>query len=320
MYKADGDELRPLPGADCLDLRRLRYFVAVAEEMHFGRAADRIGIAQPPLSRQIARLESEVHAQLVDRSRSQIRLTQAGQALFDRARELFKQVDQIHQEMAHLGQGKAGRLRVAFVGSATHGILPSLIKSFRACHPDVEIALTAMNNSMLKQSLIQRDVDIAIARPSIVDEEVISEKLLDEPLILALPDALNDGRPSLIELATLRDETFILYPEHPRPSFADHILNICDAAGFRPKDPVMAMDYQTAVGLVSVGVGVSLFPQSVATSRRSGVAFRPYAGPNPGTALSVNFRTDNRSPQLWNFLAIARRYARRTTAPHAKHG
>ncbi len=300
----------PDPGHETFDLKRLRYFIALADEMHFGRAADRLGIAQPPLSRQIARLEADIGAQLIDRSRSQIRLTQAGKLLSERARDLMKRVGDLREDVAKLGSGKAGVLHVAFVGSATHGVFPELIKQFRTQHPDVDLHLSTMNNAALKQALIHREIDIAIARPSIIDDEVVSEKLHQEPLVLALPDGFVHDPKRLLPLTELRDETFILYPEHPRPSFADLILSVCDHAGFQPEHPVLVMDYQTAVSLVSVGVGVALVPQSVSTSPHAGVIYRPYAGPNPGTALSVNHRVDNRSPQLWSFVEVARRVAR----------
>lgn len=290
--------------SDAFDPRRLRYFLAVAEEMHFGRAAERLGIAQPPLSRQIARLEQDLGALLVDRSRSQIRLTQAGQALRERGIEILARIEDLQNEIARIGAGKAGLLRIGFVGSATHGVLPEVIKGFRAAHPDVELVLAAMNNAGLKEALIRREIDVAIARPRIVDDTIVHHTFHAEPLILALPEARGPAGP--IALATLRDAVFILYPQHPRPSFADHVLGVCAAAGFRPSRIAMAMDYQTAISLVSVGVGVSLVPRSVAMSQRPGVAFRAYVGPNPGTELSVNHRIDHRSPQLWSFLKAVR--------------
>jgi DNA-binding transcriptional LysR family regulator len=297
-------------GADALDLRRLRYFIALAEELHFGRAADRLQIAQPPLSRLIGRIEADIGAQLIDRSRSQIRLTQAGKVLLARAREIIRQVDEATAEVVQLGSGKSGILRIGFVGSATHGFLPSLIKTFRARHPNVELTLTAMNNAGLKEALIRREIDGAIARPAIEDDEILSEKLHEEPLIIALPDAFEREWHQPLPLTSLRDASFILYPQHPRPSFADHILSVCTAAGFRPHNPVMAMDYQTAVSLVSVGVGVCIVPRSVSATQHAGVIYRDFLGPNPGTSLSVNYRIDNRSPQLLGFTSVARECAR----------
>nr|WP_291861113.1 LysR family transcriptional regulator [Bradyrhizobium sp.] len=292
-----------------MDLRRLTYFVAVAEELHFGRAASRLGIAQPPLSRQIAQLEADLGVQLFDRSRSQIRLTQAGAVLLDRAREILDRLERTQREVKRIGEGVSGRLRIAFVGSATYGVLPNVIKMFRSAYPDVELALSAMNNAELKRMVIQREIDIAVARPSLDDEELKSEHLHHEPLILALSDTspLNQLQP--IRLAALKGETFILYPRKPRPSFADHILNICRDEGFIPKSQVMAQDYQTAISLVSVGVGISVVPESVSQSERPGVTYRSYEGHNPGTSLSINYRRDNRMPHLFNFLKVAQAFA-----------
>lgn len=293
-----------------MELKRLRYFIAVAEELHFGRAAVRLDMAQPPLSRQISQLEKDVGALLFDRSRSQIRLTQAGEVLLERSRELFSNIDSTFNEVRRIGSGSEGRLRIAFVGSSTHGVLPALIKSYRSHFAEVDLVLTAMNNAELKRALIQREIDVAIARPSIEDDEVKSEFLHQEPLILALPDNSALNSQSQPKLDDLHDETFILYPSNPRPSFADYVLGICHDGGIGHVRTVMAMDYQTAISLVSVGVGVSIVPESVSTTQRAGVSYRKYVGPNPGTVLSVNYRQDNHSPQLRNFLEIARRYAR----------
>ena len=293
-----------------MDLRRLTYFVAVAEELHFGRAAARLNIAQPPLSRQIAQLENDLGVLLFDRSRSQIRLTQAGEVLLDRARDALDRLQQTKSEVRRIGEGMSGRLRVAFVGSATYGVLPDVIKAFRAAYPDVELALSAMNNAELKRAVIQREIDIAIARPSLNDDELKSEPLHREPLILALPDTSSLLNDPPIRLAALKHETFVLYPRRPRPSFADYILQICQHEGFTPSLLVMAQDYQTAISLVSVGVGVSLVPESVSQSARPGVAYHSYEGFNPGTALSLNYRRDNRMAHLFNFLKIAQNLAR----------
>ena len=307
-----------LPSA--MELKRLKYFVAVAEELHFGRAAERLNMAQPPLSRQIAQLEKDVGVLLFDRSRSQIRLTQAGELMLVHAREIHTRLDSAYRDVARVGKGSAGRLRIAFVGSATHGVLPSVIKAYRQAHPNVELSLSAMNNAELKRALIQREIDIAIARPSLNDEEFRSALLHFEPLILALPD--NDplvGK-AVVNFPDLRDETFILYPTQPRPGFADHVLDLCRREGFEPKDAVFAQDYQTAISLVSVGVGMSVVPQSVSQTQRAGVVYRTYDGTNPGTALSVNARLDNRSPHIINFFEIAKLFGEKKSGERKKAG
>lgn len=289
-----------------MDFKRLSYFLAVAEELHFGRASVRLGIAQPPLSRQIAQFEKEIGAALFDRSRSQIRLTQAGELLLERAREILERVDQTEREVMRIGQGVAGRLRIAFVGTATFGVLPNVIKAFRAAHPDIELALSSMNNAELKRALIQREIDIAVARPTIEDSELKSQTLIKEPLVLALPDSCA-GIDKPIRLGDLKDTTFVLFPRRPRPSYADHVLDVCKRNGFVPPLQLMAQDFLTAISLVSVGAGVCVVPQSVVHNQRPGVIYRDFEGENPGTMLSLNYRRDNRAPHVFGFLALARK-------------
>jgi len=298
-----------------MDLRRLVYFVAVAEELHFGRAASRLAIAQPPLSRQIAQLESDLGVILIDRSRSQIRLTQAGSVLLERARDVLERLDRTHREIKRIGEGFSGHLRVAFVGSATYGVLPNVIKAFRSAYPDVELALSAMNNAEQKRAVIQREIDIAVARPSLDDEELKSEPLLQEPLILALSDTSPLLEQQVPRLAALKAETFVLYPRKPRPSFADrHQADrglIVLRQHLRSRNEAL---FEADVENV-VGVGIALVPKSVSQAERPGVAYRAYEGHNPGTALSLNYRRDNRMPHLFNFLKVAQEVVRRQRKP-----
>lgn len=298
-------------GGSAVDFKRLTYFVAVAEELHFGRAATRLGIAQPPLSRQIAQLEAELGVTLFDRSRSAIRRTQAGDALLTRARDILDRMEQAEREVRRIGEGAAGRLRIAFIGSASHGVLPELIREFRNLYPDIELALSAMNNAELKTALIERQIDVAFARPALEDDEIRCFPIHEEPLILAVPEESDLARQDRIALADLKRETFVLYPRRPRPSFADHIIEICKKEGFIPASEVLAQDYQTAVSLVSVGVGISVVPRSVSQSDRHGVVFRVYEGFNPGTAISFAVRGDNQGVHTRNFQTLAQKFARR---------
>lgn len=294
-----------------MDFRRLTYFVAVAEELHFGRAANRLGIAQPPLSRQIAQLESDLGVQLFDRTRSQVRLTQAGDTLLQRGRDILSQVDRAEREVRSVGEGAAGRLRIAFVGTASYGVLPELIREFRSSYPDVELALSAMNNAELKTALIARHIDVAFGRPAITDDEIRGFPFHAEPLILAVPANSELAERDVLPLAELKRETFVLYPRRPRPSFADHILEVCKKEGFIPASEVLAQDFQTAISLVSVGVGIALVPHSVSLSPRHGVVYRAYDGHNPGTTLSLAVRQDNQGVHTQNFTTLARKFARK---------
>lgn len=292
------------------ELRRLRYFLAVAEELHFGRAATRLDIAQPPLSRQIAALEAELGVDLFDRSRSQIRLTQAGQVLQAHAAALVERLETAWRETRLVGTGAGGGLRIGFAGSAAHGPLPDLIRAFRAQYPAVTLSLGAMAAADLHSALIRREIDIAIARPALTDEEFRRETLSREDLILALPETDPLAAAERVRFADLRGRSFVLYPAAPRPGHADTVLEICAREGVRPAATEVAPDCQSAIHLVAVGVGVAVVPASVARSTRPGVAFRPYAGHNPGTGLSVHARRDNRAPQVMNFLDSVRRFVR----------
>jgi len=268
-------------------------------------------MAQPPLSRQIMQLEAELDATLFDRGRGQITLTQAGEVLQRRAQEMFSAMNDALLEVRRIDQGAKGRLRVAFVGSATHGIMPNLIRSFRQHYPDVNLSLSAMNNAQQYRALIRKDVDIAIARPKIDDPEICSVPIQEEPLHVASPETLDLPSTVPLVLKSLKEIPFILYPEQPRPSFADRILDLCRSEGFEPEKRVFCMDYQTAISLVSVGEGISVVPASVGQSGHRGVRFEPIANPEAKTGLSVNYRLDNREKHLLRFIEIARKLTRR---------
>lgn len=288
-----------------LNFRRLECFLVVAEELHFGRAAERLSMAQPPLSRQIARLEEEVEAELFDRSRNQIRLTQAGEELMSRTRRLLTEAEDMRLAVRHYGQGAYGRLRIGFVASAMYGAVAQSVKAFRADYPDVNLCLQPMSNVALKTALIQRRIDVAFTRPGIDDPELKSVRLMDESLVLALPEGHPHAGASSLALSSLSQETFILYPERPRPSYADRVLSICSQHGFQPPENLFVMDCQTALGLVAIGAGVAVVPGSVVDSPGKGLRYVGIEGPNPGTSLFLTQRRDVRTPVLCNFRQIA---------------
>lgn len=294
-----------------MNFRQLTYFVAVAEELHFGRAAERLDMAQPPLSRQIKQLEEELGAVLFNRGRSAITLTQAGERLLARGKSILAQMEDTRLEVRRLGQGAEGRLRIGFVGSATFGILPNIIKSFRANYPDVNLSLIPMNNAQLHRALVSREIDVAFARPALQDAEFVTRELLEEKLILALPDVVDTGGRTVAKLERLQTHNLILYPEYPRPSYADFVLNACEAAGFTVPMRVWCMDLQTALGLVSVGEGVCIVPESVANAPRKGMKFLKIEPEIARTALSVSYRLDEQGVHVANFVKLAQKVARK---------
>lgn len=294
-----------------MNIRQLTYFIAVAEELHFGRAAERLDMAQPPLSRQIKQLEEELEATLFNRGRSTITLTQAGERLLARGKSILAQLEDTRLEVRRLGQGAEGRLRIGFVGSATFGILPNIIKSYRSNYPEVNLNLIPMNNAQLHRALVSRELDVVFARPALKDPEFLTKELMEEKLILALPDSVDTGGRTIAKLERLATHNLILYPEYPRPSYADFVLNACQAAGFEVPLRVWCMDLQTALSLVSVGEGVCIVPASVLTAPRKNMKFLNIEPEIARTMLSVNYRLDEQGVHVQNFVRLAQKVARK---------
>ncbi|KJS45731.1 MAG: LysR family transcriptional regulator [Roseovarius sp. BRH_c41] len=294
-----------------MNFRQLTYFIAVAEELHFGRAAERLDMAQPPLSRQIKQIEEELEAILFNRGRSAINLTQAGERLLERGRSILAQLEDTKLEVRRLGQGAEGRLRIGFVGSATFGILPNIIKSFRANYPEVNLSLNPMNNAQLHRALVSRELDVAFARPALSDQEFVTRELMEEKLILALPDTVDTGGRTVAKLERLETHNLVLYPEYPRPSFADFVLKAIEGAGFRAPLRIWCMDLQTALSLVAIGEGVCIVPESVSTAPRKGMKFLRIEPEIARTSLSVNHRLDEQGVHVHNFVQLAQKVARK---------
>lgn len=294
-----------------MNLRQLIYFIAVAEELHFGRAAERLDMAQPPLSRQIKQMEEELGAILFNRGRSKITLTQAGERLLERGRAILTQLEDTRLEVRRLGQGAEGRLRIGFVGSATYGILPNIVKSFRANYPDVNLSLIPMNNADLHRALVARELDLGFARPALQDPEFLTKDLMEEKLILVLPDTVDTGSRTIAKLERLATHHLILYPEYPRPGYGDMVLRACEAAGFPVPLRIWVMDLQTAMSLVAVGEGVCIVPSSVGSTPRRGVKFLNIEPEIARTSLSINLRVDEQGVHVKNFVRLAQQVARK---------
>lgn len=295
-----------------MNFKQLTYFIAVAEELHFGRAAERLDMAQPPLSRQIKQLEEELGAILFNRGRSAISLTQAGERLLARGKTILSQLEDTQLEVRRLGQGAEGRLRVGFVGSATFGILPNIIRSYRANYPEVNLSLIPMNNADLHRALVSRELDVVFARPTLKDPEFLSKHLIEEKLILALPDIVDTGSRTVAKLERLMTHDLILYPERPRPSYADMVLKAVEDAGFQAPKRIWCMDLQTALSLVAVGEGVCIVPESVANAPRKEMKFLKIDPEIARTELSLNYRLDEQGVHVKHFVNIAQKVARKT--------
>jgi DNA-binding transcriptional LysR family regulator len=294
-----------------MDLRRLRYFVVAAEELNFSRAAERLRIAQPPLSSQIKQLENELGVLLFDRTGRGVRLTDPGHVLLEEARRIFIQLEQTARIVERVGSGKVGRLSLGFVPSATNEVLPPLLYEFRRKFPDVELFLHEMMPDQVVQRLHGRQVDVGFFYLPFDDSALDFRPVSREPLVVALPETHPLAREPEIDLRTLEHEPFVLPMRYNMPGLYGQVTEVCRQAGFTPRavqKDVWLM--QTIVGLVASAIGVALVPASLRNIRRKGVVYRTVRGLSPTVEMGVVWRSDDSSAVLSAFLDVVGEVAR----------
>ncbi len=298
-----------------MELRQLRYFVVVAEELHFGRAAERLHLAQPALSRQIQNLEHEIGFQLFLRTKRRVQLTAAGAVMLDQARLLLARADEAVQAARLAARGRTGWLAVGFVGSATYDVLPASLQRFRQRSPGVEISLAEMTTADQIVALREKRIHVGFVRPPVKGDELALETIAREPVLVALPSGHALARRREVPLKSLAPEGFILHPRHPRPSWIDYCIGLCQRAGFEPRIVQETIEIQTSISLVAAGIGVSLVPAAVAKMPRRGVVYRGLVRPSPTTELIAAYRGDEASPVLQDFLGVVREIVRSRNQP-----
>ncbi|MDQ1830648.1 LysR family transcriptional regulator [Massilia scottii] len=294
-----------------LELRQLRYFVAVAEELHFGKAALRLHMTQPPLSQTIQGLEELLGAPLFARSRRAVELTPAGQALLPEARRILAASASLPALVRRAAGGEAGRLSLAFVSSADYSVLPPFLRSYRAAFPQVQIALQEATSDVQIDDLLHGRIDAGLLIPPLPDKarlELDYLKVLTEPLIVALPAGTSGAREDApVALASLPPLPLIIFPRPIAPALHDAILACFRAAGITPEIGQEAIQMQTIVSLVSAGMGMALVPQSVSNLMRPGVEYRALREPTPQVETGLAWRRDAVSPVLQGFLDLLRK-------------
>jgi DNA-binding transcriptional LysR family regulator len=294
-----------------MDLRRLRYFVVAAEELNFSRAAERLRIAQPPLSAQIKQLENGLGVLLFDRTGRGVRLTDAGYVLLEEARRIFIQLEQTARMVERVGSGKVGRLSIGFVPSATNEVLPSVLNEFRISLPDVELFLHEMMPDQVVQRLHGRQIDVGFFYLPFDDSALDIRPVSREPLVVALPQTHPLAREPEIDLRTLEREPFVLPRRYNMPGLYGQVTEVCRQAGFTPKavqKDVWLM--QTIVGLVASGIGVALVPASLRNFRRKGVVYKTVRGLSPTVEMGVVWRRSDSSAVLSAFLDVVGKVVR----------
>ncbi|BBX35521.1 HTH-type transcriptional regulator AlsR [Mycolicibacterium mageritense DSM 44476 = CIP 104973] len=293
-----------------MELRHLRYFVAVGEELHFGRAADRLHIAQPPLSQQIRQLERELGVSLLTRTTRSVELTPAGRAYLQRAIEILDAVGDAGGQARRIAAGVEGRLVIGCVGSATYSLLPQLVRALGESLPGVEVGLRGeMLAPAQLEALRSGALDLALLRPPVVGEGIFTETVRRDRLLVALPTNHSLAGQTELTVAALRDEDFVVHAGHGRSTMSNLVENICADAGFVPRVRQEVSETSTLVTLVAAGLGVAIVPDPTAALDIAGVRYVPLAPAALGIDLVA--AGAQRSPLIDNVLAVLRDVAHR---------
>ncbi len=290
-----------------MELRHLRYFTAVAEELHFGRAAARLCMAQPPLSQQIRQLEQELGVVLFNRTKRRVELTAAGRAFLEQVQPVFAQVERAVRAAQRTSRGEIGQLGIGFVPSADLDLLPRVLRVWRARFPRVEMELHVLLPSEQVEALRDGRIQVGFVRLPMDDSGLVVEPIQREPLLAALPVGHRLARRARVRLADLAADAMVMFPRRMAPGYYDLLIRACGRAGFVPR--VLheeAGSIQTNLALVAAHLGVTLMPASIRSLRRAGVVYRPLAAPVPIVEMAVAYLREDQSAVLPAFLQVLR--------------
>ena len=292
--------------AERVELRHFRYFVAVAEELHFGRAAKRLGIAQPPLSITIQRLEAELDVTLFERTSRRVQLTDGGRRLLERCRDILAEVDGVASEVQRAARGETGALTVAFAASVMFLSLPKIVRRFREQFPRVRLELLELPTGPQILALRAGTLDIGFLREPPADPDLHRENMMREPLVLALSKRHRLAARARIKLEDVAHDDFVLFPRDVAPGLYAQVLALCAEAKVTPRVVQTSRELYTTVSLVEAGMGVTIVPASVQKMGWRGIRYIPLKSAFATTHIDAAWRTDNHSPIIPAFLSIAR--------------
>ena len=295
-----------------MELRHLRYFIAVAEELHFGRAAQALGISQPPLSQQIQALEQELGARLFERTNRRVALSEAGRLFLEEARQVLAQVDKAADVARRAQLGELGEMKIGFTSSAPfNSSIPKAIYSFRQHFPAVHLNLKEMSSRDVADALLDESIEVGLMRPLPLPDSLVATELLREPLVAVLNAAhpLAQGNVSGIHMADLAHEPFVFFPRSYGSGLHAQLLSLARQAGFTPHFAQEAAEVMTIIGLVSAGLGVSVLPASFQRMRIDGVVYRTLLDPDAMTAVWLVQRREQASAMAGAFVELLTRKA-----------
>jgi len=296
-----------------MKINQLRYFLVLAEELHFVRAAARLNVSQPPLSRQIQALEQELDLTLFVRGNQRVSLTEAGAALYSDLKETFAGLDRAVTRAKGVARGEAGRIALGMTGSVSFGVMPAILERFHSKFPLVRMEILHLIKADQMQALAARRISLGLTRSAVHTAQIVSEAIHQEPFIAALHESHPLARQKIVALEKLALDKFVLYRGNSWPSVADEIIGLCATAGFSPSIDQDTGEMQTAVSLVAAGLGVTVVADCIRSLLLPRVVYRPLTvrGKIPLTKLHAIYRKDDASPVLKAFLRLARSMGQR---------
>ena len=294
-----------------MDPRKLRYFLAVAEELHFGRAARRLNISQPPLSMQIRALEDELGALLFTRDRRNVALTEAGRVLLVEARNVLLQIDHARNAVQRAARGEVGRLAIGFITPVEYNVLPPLLGEFRRSYPGISLSLREVMTDQQLAELESGTLDVGLLTAPVDRPTLCCHRVWRERMIVAIPAVHALARSTApISVRRLASEQFVMFPRSIAPALYDDVIQFCRGGGFSLTIAQEVAQSHTIISLVSAGLGLAIVPESMQGLRRAGVTYRSFREEGPSMETVVAYKKDRISPLVENFVNLARRLRR----------
>lgn len=296
-----------------MELRQIRYFVAVAEELHFRKAAEKLHIVQPALSKQVSALEAELGVQLLERDRRHVVLTEAGQVFLDEANSILAQADGARARARAVSTGRTGFLNIGFIQPALADPLPRALRAFRAEYPDVVVRLSMVTNQQAVESIANRTMHLAFARmPIPTRPEIQQEVVLEQDVDLLVPEGHPLAEKEEIFITDIAGTDFIVIDRAVESTLHDYYIALCNEAGFSPRIAHEVNSTWVAIGLVAAGLGVAFAPASAKTAPQKGVVYRKVSGEPPRLSIGLIWNRELKPAVVENFLAM-RAWERRET-------
>jgi DNA-binding transcriptional LysR family regulator len=289
-----------------MELRHLRYFIAVAEELHFGRAAERLYIAQSALSQQILSLEAELRIQLLERTKRRVRLTIAGQSLLEDSREIIHRVEQAIERSQRAARGEIGQLRIGFTILALHSVLPSVLATFRDHHPNVQLRLSEMSTQAQLEALHAKQIDVGFLHPPINSPDLELFEIKTEALMVVLPSQHTLGQRKRLTVRSLIPYPLIIHPRHEGAVLYDQILQLYANVDCQPKIAQEVTTSPTRIGLVAAGIGVTFVPEGLCSLNYPGIVYKKLSGEIPKLSYAMAWQREDTLPLVQSLLNISR--------------